>query len=82
MINAEEMFKDLGFSLDAFNPNFTEVAYCHICDDYRESISVCFDNDKTYRVIGSYCFTDNFAANVTPELHKAITKKMEELGWL
>ena len=70
---ATEMFEKLGF---------IKKYYCDgLCLDYeKEYFSVSFwVDEKTYSVnLGG---TDDIA-EVTPQLHKAIHKQLEELGWL
>ena len=70
---ATEMFEKLGF--------IKKIGYIWQAGDYeKEYFSVTFwADEKTYSVnLGG---TDDIA-EVTPQLHKAIHKQLEELGWL
>ena len=70
---ATEMFEKLGF---------IKKYYCDglYLDYEKEYFSVSFRVDeKTYSI--NLAGTDE-TAEVTPQLHKAIHKQLEELGWL
>lgn len=70
---ATEMFEKLGF--------IKKIGYIWQAGDCeKEYFSVTFwVDEKTYSVnLGG---TDDIA-EVTPQLHKAIHKQLEELGWL
>lgn len=70
---ATEMFEKLGF----------------IKKHYRDCLCLCYEkeyfsvsfwvDEKTYSI--NLAGTDEIA-EVTPQLHKAIHKQLEELGWL
>jgi hypothetical protein len=91
-MTAEEMFKELGFRPDPFNcignilKYFYEIKY-----NSNARYIVEFDcNDDGYYMY-YYQVKDPLnnnnvilekQARVTVDLHKAITKKMEELGWI
>ena len=70
---ATEMFKKLGFI-----KKYYCVCLCLYYEKYFFSVSFWVD-EKTYSInLGG---TDDIA-EVTPQLHKAIHKQLEELGWL
>lgn len=89
-MTAEEMFKELGFRPDTFNgvgnilKYFYEIKY-----NSNARFIVEFDCDDGYYIY-YYQVKDPLnnnvilekQARVTVAIHKAITKKMEELGWL
>ena len=68
-MTAEEMFKELGYEkrLNAFFIEFD-----------TEFDRIIFDL-KTKKYIPIYI---NLVESISIKLHKAITKQMEELGWL
>ncbi len=71
---ATEMFEKLGF----IKKYYRDCLYL-LCYE-KEYFSVCFwVDEKTYSV--NLAGTDE-TAEVTPQLHKAIHKQLEELGWL
>ena len=71
---ATEMFEKLGF----IKKYYRDCLYL-LCYE-KEYFSVSFwVDEKTYSV--NLAGTDE-TAEVTPQLHKAIHKQLEELGWL
>jgi glyceraldehyde-3-phosphate dehydrogenase/erythrose-4-phosphate dehydrogenase len=80
MKTAEEMFEVLGYKKSKFvSKDFIEYQHSYI---YDTSIFIRFDLDELY--ITRYDDTDNgkkYLGFTLDEL-KAITKQMEELGWL
>ena len=80
MKTAEEMFEELGYKKSKFvSKDFIEYQHSYI---YDTSIFIRFDLDELY--ITKYDDTDNgikYLGFTLNEL-KAITKQMEELGWL
>ena len=90
-MTAEEMFKELGFRPDPFNgvgnifKYFYEIKY-----NSNARFIVDFDCNDDGDYMYYYQVKDPLNNNVILEkqvrvsvdLHKAITKQMEELGWL
>lgn len=73
ILSATEMFEKLGF----IKKNYRDcLCFCY----EKEYFSVTFwADDKTYSI--GIAGTDDIA-EVTPQIHKAIHKQLEELGWL
>lgn len=72
-MNAEQMFKELGYELTKNNESKIEYTFKAFVDTVV-SFDIC---ERLYYVssLGS-------ATVISPNIHKAITKQMEELGWL
>lgn len=91
-MTAEEMFKDLDFKPDPFNGVGNILMYFYqIKYNANARFIVDFDcNDDHQTYIYYYQLKNPLnnniimeeQVNVGVELHKAITKQMEELGWL
>ena len=79
MKTAKELFKDLGFDYDYFG---AESGYRDMFSDRENGIRVIFYlEDKLYHIDLDWG-KGNILNVVTVDLHRAITKRMEELGWL
>lgn len=90
---AEEMFGELGFKPDLYN-KFLETRIIYIFtlkNNENVQLFVYFNNtdkEKYYRYY--YNITNPFTsevlvekeAKINIEVHKAITKQMQELGWI
>lgn len=75
-MTAEQMFKELGFICRIYKTDTLNIQIQVIKDESNRGGGVYIINfyfDKTY-------YTN--IRKISTNLHKAITKKMEELGWL
>lgn len=77
-MNAEEMFKELGYSLKVEHNDFIEYSKedCGHIDFYFLI--------ETKRFYSRYCFSPSFqstAHSITLDEFEAVQKQMEELGW-
>lgn len=76
-MTAKEMFEELGYTCEKSNGEVISYRY------YTENkISYIHDIDFLLDV-EKYCTIEHLGeVYISVELHKAITKQMEELGWL
>ena len=83
MKTAEEMFKELWFNIKR-----SDTCLFYKVED--GSITIIFNlKSKTIRIVEEHCIDElglyeylAIDCPITVELHKAIHKQMEELGWL
>ena len=85
--SAREMFEELGYKLISGDDN--ELINYRIDLDYNSFIQVVFNNNtkrywsgetrKTY--FDGYLRKENTPIGIDLNLHKAINKQIEELGW-
>ena len=80
MKSAREMFEELGYTYEESNGEVIAYKYyiadSHDEDAYSHEIAFCLNMRK-------YCIIENLGGlYVDPKIHRAITKQLEELGWL
>ena len=78
-MNAEQMFKELGYSLTVYNDYLIEYSKEDCGHIYFYFLI------KTKRFYSSYCFSLSFQPtthSITLDEFEAVQKQMEELGWL
>lgn len=82
-MNAEEMFKELGY--ERINPKFSHVEYSSSPDCNTIKV-IRFYNSQVYTETlkrgFKYVYYPNGGIIMNKGLLKAITQQMEELGWL
>lgn len=76
-MNAEEMFKELGYKLTKNNESKIEYTITSTFKAFVDTV-VSFDICERLYYVSSL----GSATLISPNIHKAITKQMEELGWL
>ena len=77
---AKDLFKDLGFDYVYF---MADSGYRDIFSNRESGVRVIFYlEDKSYHIDLSWGRGYFGFSVVTADLHRAITKRMEELGWL
>ena len=87
---ADEMFKDLGFEKDVDFLHIS-ISYRKQIDDNITRVCVFYLRDKSYSVYDFY-YNEAFLSKglykpeyesfrINMDLHKAINKQIEELGW-
>ncbi len=80
MKSAQEMFEDIGFMEGYHFKDF--ISYRLFCD-HELMVEVSFlVPDKRYYITKNKNYFDNSHMFFEPEIHKAIHKQLEELGWL
>ena len=80
MKTAREMFEELGYTCEESNSEVAAYKYyitdSHDEDAYSHEIAFCLNIKK-------YCTIENLGGlYVDSKIHRAITKQLEELGWL
>ena len=80
-MNAEEMFRKLGYSL--IRHDDVCVVYSKVVDDYKNKKHVIFyDQTQLYDVFYDDYTKGTTQAPVDVSLPLAITQQMKELGWI
>jgi len=76
-MNAEQMFKELGMRKSIKDD---KLSY----EDYHQTdMCIIFELDiKKYTAFDLMVWGEPYASKISMGLHKAITKQLEELGWL
>lgn len=81
-MTAKQMFEAIGFKEWKDSLSSSRTAYEKLYDDERQDRIVFDESTKTYYDYFFDEWGERGVLSKTPQLHQAITKKLEELRWL